>query len=69
MREEKSDWTRGDVIVVEGRHVGGPSRKGEILEVLGEASHPHFSVRWEDGSETIFYPAQDLALRHADTHE
>jgi hypothetical protein len=69
MREEKSDWKRGDVLIIEGRHVGDVPRKGEILEVLGEPSHPHFSLRWEDGSETIFYPALDVTLRHAHPHE
>ena len=50
---------RGDLIVVEAHHVGGPHRKGEILEVLGEPGHVHYRVRWEDGTETILYPSSD----------
>ena len=53
----------GDVIEVEGRAVGMPGRSGEILEVLGEADHPHFRVRWEDGHESIFYPSSDARVR------
>jgi hypothetical protein len=54
----------GDVIVVEAHHVGGTHRKGEILEVLGEPGHEHYSVRWEDGAETIFYPSNDAKVEH-----
>ena len=39
--------------------VGRSSRKGEIVEVLGEAEHPRYLVRWEDGRETIVYPGSD----------
>lgn len=64
MLEEPTQWKRGDVLVIAGRHVDDAPRKGEILDVLGERAHPHFSVRWADGHESIFYPAQDVALRH-----
>jgi len=66
MKDDASNWKPGDVLIVEGRNVNAMPRKGEILAVLGEPSHPHFSVRWDDGNETIFYPAHDVALRHAD---
>jgi hypothetical protein len=69
MDTETNDWKAGDVLVVEGRTVNTIPRKGEILEVLGEPAHPHFSVRWDDGHETIFYPAHDVTLRHAQTHD
>jgi hypothetical protein len=64
MSEQKTTWKVGDVLIVEGRTVNTIPRKGEILEVLGEPSHPHFSVRWEDGHESIFYPADDVTLHH-----
>jgi Domain of unknown function (DUF1918) len=54
---------------VEGRTVNTVPRKGEILEVLGEPSHPHYSVRWDDGHESVFYPAHDVTLRHAQVHD
>ena len=63
--EEAPDTRPGDVIVIEGHHVGEGRRSGEVLEVLGEAGHEHYRVRWEDGHETIFYPrAGDATIRH-----
>ena len=44
-------------------HVGESERIGEILEVLGDAEHPHFRVRWDDDRETIFYPSNDSVIR------
>lgn len=54
----------GDVVVIEGHHVGEGRRTGEILEVLGETGHEHYRVRWEDGRETVFYPSGDATIRH-----
>lgn len=54
----------GDLIVIEGHRVGESRRTGEILEVLGDAGHEHYRVRWEDGSETLFYPSNDAVVRH-----
>ena len=56
--------TAGDVIVIHGHHVGEPEQLGEILEVLGEPGHVHYRVRWEDGTETIFYPSSDAKVEH-----
>jgi hypothetical protein len=55
----------GDVIVIEGRHVGESRRSGEIIEVLGEADREHYRVRWDDDRETLFYPSSDATIhRH-----
>ena len=54
----------GDVVVIEGHHVGEGRRAGEILEVLGETGYEHYRVRWEDGRETVFYPSSDATIRH-----
>ena len=54
---------RGDVVAVTAHRVGETERLGEILEVLGDAEHPHFRVRWEDERETIFYPSNDSIIR------
>jgi Domain of unknown function (DUF1918) len=51
----------GDRIVVESERVGVPSREGEILEVIGSPTAPHFRVRWEDGHEGGFWPAAGSA--------
>jgi hypothetical protein len=55
---------RGDLVVVTGHHVGEPERTGEILEVLGDAGHERFRVRWDDGHESIFYPGSDAHVQH-----
>jgi hypothetical protein len=64
MKKQRNEWKPGDVLIVDGRSVNDIPREGEILEVLGESAHPHFSVRWDDGRESIFYPADNVTLRH-----
>lgn len=34
------------------------------MEVLGAAGHPHFRVRWDEGHESIVYPADHEAIVH-----
>jgi hypothetical protein len=53
----------GDEIVITGHSVGDSPRTAEILEVLGEPGHERFRVRWEDGHESIFFPADDATIR------
>lgn len=57
----------GDVIIVEGHHVGEGRRIGEILEVLVTDSAEHYRVRWDDGHESVFYPSTDAVIRHAES--
>jgi hypothetical protein len=52
----------GDEIVITGHAVGDASRTAVILEVLGEPEHQRFRVRWEDGHESIFFPAGDAVV-------
>lgn len=54
----------GDEIVVDPMEVGGPPRKGEILEVRSEDGHEHYVVRWDDGHESIFYPGSTSHVVH-----
>jgi hypothetical protein len=61
--KEASGPRPGDVVTVEGHKVGDARRLGEIVEVLGEAGHEHYRVRWEDGRETVFYPSSDATIR------
>ena len=56
---------KGDVVVISGHHVGDRERFGEILEVLGEADHCHYRVRWDDDSESVFVPGSDAAIRRS----
>jgi hypothetical protein len=53
----------GDTIHITGHVVGDAPRAAEILEVLGEPGHEHFRVRWEDGHESIYFPAGDAVIR------
>lgn len=41
---------------------GKPSRRGQIMEILGEAGHEHYRVRWEDRHESIVFPADGVNL-------
>ncbi len=53
----------GDVVKISGRHVGDTGRTGEIVEVLGEAEHLHYLVRWEDAHESILYPGEGVTIQ------
>lgn len=57
----------GDRIEITGHAVGDAPRSGEIIEVIGEPSHEHFRVRWEDGHESIHFPGGDAIIRHPRT--
>ena len=37
---------------------------GEILEIRGESGHERYRIRWEDGHESIFHPADGEATIH-----
>lgn len=65
--EQTTLKTPGDRISIDSRRGGGHARAGEILEVLGGPGHEHYRVRWDDGEESYFYPAQAdlLAARPA----
>jgi hypothetical protein len=52
----------GDRIEIVGHTVGDAPRNGEIIELLGEPGHEHFRVRWEDGHESISFPAEDAVI-------
>ena len=56
------DARKGDRIVVEARKVGGGRRSGEIIDVVGGASGPHYRVRWDDGHESTSYPSSDAFI-------
>ncbi len=54
----------GDLVVIEAHRVGQAHRTGEILEILGSPGHEHYLVRWEDETETVFYPSNDAKIEH-----
>ena len=47
----------GDMVIAGAHQTGGSRRIGEIVEILGEGERAHYRVRWEDGHESILYPA------------
>jgi hypothetical protein len=53
-------------VVVEGYRVGEARRIGEILELLGEAGHEHYRIRWDDEHESVFYRSSDATIQHAE---
>jgi hypothetical protein len=70
MPETKAFKARpGDHVTIEGHKVGDDRREGEILEVLGEPGHEHYSVRWQDGRETSFYPSTDATIQPKATRQ
>jgi Domain of unknown function (DUF1918) len=52
----------GDEIVVAGHAVGQAQRTAVIEEVLGEAGHERFRVRWDDGHESVLSPGDDAVI-------
>ena len=52
-----------DIIVIAGHRVGEAERIGEILEVLGELPNERYRVRWDNGHESLFWPASDATIR------
>lgn len=58
----------GDEIVISGHSVGDSPRTAVILEILGDPGHERFRVRWEDGHESIYFPAEDAVIRHPARH-
>ena len=45
----------GDWIETRGVH-GKPSRRGEIIELLGSGDHEHYRVRGMSGTSRLFIP-------------
>jgi hypothetical protein len=52
--------------VVDARGIPGRStRRGEIVELLGEPGHEHYRVRWDESHESIIYPADGVMVHRA----
>jgi Domain of unknown function (DUF1918) len=54
----------GDRLTVKGRHQGDEERHGEIIQVAGPEGAPPYLVRWEDGHDSLFFPASDTEIVH-----
>lgn len=53
----------GDILEARGLH-GEPARCGQITQVIGEPGHRRYQVRWEDGHESIVFPADGVTVHH-----
>lgn len=58
-----SDPRPGDHVEVVGHRVGDAPRSGEIVEVLGEETHRHYRIRWEDGHLSMLFPGPDVVVK------
>jgi len=45
---------------------GQPSRRGQIVGLLGRAGHEHYRVRWDEQHESIVYPADGVIVTHTE---
>jgi hypothetical protein len=51
----------GDWIEARGLH-GQPTRRAEIIELLGRDRHQRYRVRWDETHESIVYPADGIMI-------
>jgi hypothetical protein len=54
----KGDWIEVNTVG------GGPSRRGQILEIVGSPGHERFRVRWDEQHESLHFPAQGTRVLH-----
>ncbi len=54
----------GDEIVVDGVHTGDLAREGEILEIHDRNGVLCYTVRWDDGHESVFMPGSTAHVVH-----
>jgi uncharacterized protein DUF1918 len=59
-------FSPGDHVVAETESTERAARRGVIEEVVRGDPHPRYRIRWEDGHESVYTPA-DGALRLADS--
>ena len=58
----------GDWIEVKGLP-GRPTKRGQIVEVLGADQHVHFRVRWDEQHESLLYPTEGAAVIRDGAHD
>jgi hypothetical protein len=55
-------FSAGDRVLAESESTERGPRRGVVEEVVREGPRPRYRIRWEDGHESIFTPA-DGALK------
>ncbi|HEU0256832.1 MAG TPA: DUF1918 domain-containing protein [Microbacteriaceae bacterium] len=56
------DVASGDRIVIRGKAVGNPDRRGTVLEVRGDEGQGPYVIRFDDGRESLVYPGPDFVV-------
>lgn len=56
---------QGDWVEVSGIP-GKRSRRGQVVEVLGDPGHEHYRVRWEEQRESLLYPGEGVHVLRDD---
>jgi hypothetical protein len=52
----------GDEIIIRGRNLDTPDRRGRVLEARGPDGSPPFLVKFDDGHETLVFPGPDVQV-------
>jgi hypothetical protein len=55
-------FSPGDCVLAEAESTERAPRRGVVEEVLRDDPHPRYRIRWNDGHESIYTPA-DGALK------
>ena len=55
-------FSRGDHVLAEAESTERAPRRGVVEEIVRDDLHPRYRIRWSDGHENIYTPA-DAALR------
>jgi hypothetical protein len=58
-------FSAGDHVLAESESTERPARRGVVEEVVRDDPRPRYRIRWDDGHESIYTPA-DGALRLAE---
>ncbi len=61
MTTKTSSARVGDWIEARGVH-GQLSRRGQIVELLGQGDREHYRVHWDEQHESILYPADGVII-------
>ena len=54
----------GDELTVRGRHQGDEDRHGTVIRAGSKDGAPPYLVRWQDGHESVFFPASGTQVEH-----
>jgi hypothetical protein len=53
----------GDRVRLESESTERAPRSGVVQEVIAQANHPRYRIRWDDGHESIYTPAAGALSR------